>query len=697
MSRIFKIYISVLWFSVTILLLCCTQKSDTGDQLNSTEISTISTYIEEGRDSDLLIDERKLRLDKAYKSIALIADDSIKTRFFSKLSLAYLKLKDSLKFRDTNSKTLDLATKTKDSTTLAEANWDLAEFYKSYAVADSAYFRYLEAKNIYEKLENDIYLGTMLNNMAIVQAEVKDYTGSEITTIQAIELFKSLKDNSQLFKAYSVLGTISKELKEYDRALSYYNIALEYQKKIGYENNFAVDLKHNIGVVYQDQGNYDASITYFKETLENENLLKEDPRFYAMVLNNLTYSQSKKNPNVDVSEQFKKAIQIQDSIGDISGISRTYYCFAEFYFDKNDTVNALIQAKKSQDYAELANNNQRVLETLQLLTKVNPQNSSVYNQNYIKLNDSLQEQERQVRDKFARIRFETDEYIAENESLASEKQLWTGISFAVFLLGASAFVILNQRSKNQKLRFQQEQQATNQEIFNLMLAQKQKEEEGKKSEQKRISEELHDGVLGKMMGSRLVLTGLNQKDEKEAKEQRKNAIDALQEVEKEIRAISHELSHNAYEKINNFILSVQDLLISVEQTSNIACNLVYDREWEWDYLQGDIKINTYRIIQESVQNAIKHAKCNNITITFIAKKSNIDIRISDDGSGFRKIRSKRGIGMRNIASRMENLKGKWHIDSVQGKGTTIHLQIPVSSTEDNISQIASKSEVLSET
>lgn len=664
-------------FSFVLLYSCGQGEYTSQNKVIANQLDTLQMWIKNGRDNNLSIGSRKKQLEKAYDAAKAIEEDSSKTKVFSRLSLAYWKLNDSSKFRETNNWTLRLAKKTNDSISLAEANWDLGEFFRFEAIADSAYYHYAEAQRLFQSLGKDFESATMLNNMAIVQADVKDYTGSEISSIGAIEIFKPLNDYRQLYNSYNNLGSITKELKEYDRAIEYYNIALEYQKKLPGENTLNLILKNNIGAVFQEHGRYEESIPYFREVLGNEFLFEKYPKLYALALNNLAYSESKVNPKKDLSEQFKKAIQIQDSIGDVIGKSRSHFGFAEYYWGKNDTTAALSQAKKALSYAEMANNNNRVLETLRLLTRIDPNNSSFYNQRYITLNDNLQEEERQIRDKFARIRFETDEYIAENEILESETRLWAGIAFAIFLLGASAFIMLDQRAKNQKLRFQQQQQASNQEIFNLMLAQKQKEEEGKKAEQKRISEELHDGVLGRMLGARMVLTGLNKKSDTEAELQRKKAIDALQDVEKEVRAISHELSHSAYRKMHNFMLSLQELLKTVEDTAHINCQLVFDDTKDWDALNGDIKINTYRMVQESLQNAVKHAHCEEVKVTFALKDETLQVTIADDGKGFRPKKGKRGIGMRNIASRVEKLNGQWHLESSPGEGTTVVLKIPV--------------------
>ena len=104
---------------------------------------------------------------------------------------------------------------------------------------------------------------------------------------------------------------------------------------------------------------------------------------------------------------------------------------------------------------------------------------------------------------------------------------------------------------NSQLKFKQKQQESNQEIYNLMLSQQGKFEEGKQLEQKRISEELHDGILGEMLGIRLILSGLNEREDQASIDQRAALIEKLRDLEEEIRTISHELNHAAYKKFHN--------------------------------------------------------------------------------------------------------------------------------------------------
>ena len=664
---------------VALLVFNCADIRTEGDfhSLRSKESDSVISWINKGRDYTLSKETRIIFLTKAESLTDKIQDDSLQTALTSKISYSYYKLKDSLRFYQANSKTIELAKISKDSVIWAEALWDRAVFFNNQAVPDSAFYNYSKAQKLYENLNKKFESARMLYNMAMTQGKVGDYTGSEINTIRAIEILKPLNKNRQLYNCYNNLGSVTKELKEFDRAIEYYNIAFDYQKKIESSNHYDSSLNNNIGVVHQEQGKYSESIPYFEKVLLDKSLLESDPKLYALAQVHLAYSKLKTSKNKNVLQDLESSIKILDSINNLPGLSRAYFNLAEYHLIQKDTLQALSFVKKSKDFAKQANNNERTLLSLQLLSKLEPNKSAAYTTQYINLNDSLQNVERQVRNKFARIRFETDEFIAENLLLARQKQLWAGIAVAVLLLGLMSYFILDQRAKNQKLRFQQEQQAANQEIFNLMLAQNQKVEEAKKLEQKRISEELHDGVLGSMLGARMVLTGLNKKNDAEAESQRKKAIDSLQDVEKEIRSISHELSHAAYQKINNFIHSIDDLLKTVQVSGNFDYNFYHEKDFDWDGINGVTKINLYRLIQESLQNSVKHANCKNVTVELMVQDKLMITTITDDGKGFKAKKGRKGIGMRNMASRIEKLKGDWNIKSTVGQGTSVVFKIPI--------------------
>lgn len=666
-----------------LLVISCSKKTNQNTiTTSSTQIDSIGIWIAQSKGAEINVRNKSNLLNKAYSRVKSISNDSLKCIYYSKLSFLLGRTEDSLLFRKVNSDGLRLSKKIKDSISLSSLNWDLADFFRTKAVQDSAYYHYVETEKIFTSLGDEFSSGQVLYRMAHEQNNIGDYTGSEITTIRAIEKLKPLNKYRQLTSCYDNLGDVTKLLNDYDRALDYYNQSLVYLQKADLGPLREQTYKNNIGLVYQKMGQHQKAASYFSEVSNFDSLRFKKPFLYARALNNLGYSYLKLKKLKELPGLFEKAFQIQDSINDVAGKASSTYRVAEYFLTQKDTAIALPHLQQAELYAKQATDNKKLLEVLRLLPKADPDNAAQYTQTYLALNDSLQNQERQLRDKFARIRFETDEFIAENQLLARQRQLWFGIALAILLLSVAAFIIISQWIKNQKLKFQQEQQSSNQEIFNLLLAQGEKFEEGKQIEQKRISEELHDGVQGRLQGARMMLLGLNKRDDDIAKGERARAIVMLKDVQEEVRAISHELSHAAYQKIHNFILSLEDLKTTIEKSANIEINFKYAELLDWDALSGDIKINLYRIIQECLQNAVKHAECANIDLNLEADTNQVKVRITDDGKGFHIKKGKKGIGMRNISSRMKKVDGTWDMDSKIGNGTTITLIIPIVENSD---------------
>ncbi|MEO9892946.1 ATP-binding protein [Aurantibacter sp.] len=666
-------------FVVALIITSCNNAKKNKEEFATTnEKDSILDYINLGSNKALSISDRLLLLNKAFKLTQQIKQDTIRIKRLTKLQWLYSQLNDSTNFRVSNKQARNLALKLEDTYRLSLNFWDLGVYLEKADVQDSAYYYLSKAQKYFIQLNETKRAGYITYDMARIQSEIKDYSGSEINTIKAIELLKPFDENMMLFRCYNLLGIVSKDLGEYKQSYQYYNEAEGYVRKLDSREFLELQLVNNIGVTNLKSGAIDNAKNQFKKIINFDSVNNKWPDTYARALNNYATAKYKNNEDDNIVSIIEEAIKIRDSLEDESALAGSYINLAEYYLFNKDSIKALVPLLKAKQNAEKSSNNERLLQSLGLLAQIDKNNAASYSKRYINLNDSLAHAERTLRNKFARIRFETDEVVAENIILASEKELWAGITVSVMLLFAASFVIISQRIKNQKLKFIQAQQKSDEKIFSLMLSEKQKLEEGKKIEQKRISEELHDGILGKMLGARMVLTGLNKKVDTDAITVRADAISALKDVESEVRLISHELSHAAYKDMHNFIRSISDLLENTGTTANISHTFNYDNEFTWDNLSGDIKINLYRIIQESVQNAIKHAQCKTINLDFSVENESLQVIISDDGVGFDLTKTKRnGIGMLNLKSRVNRLNGEWTIDSKLGEGTSVRLLIPI--------------------
>nr|WP_299339960.1 ATP-binding protein [Allomuricauda sp.] len=688
----------LIFFGILVFFGCNKSKEGVQSEINP-EIAGALAKIQIARDSaSLPFQNRKDLLSTSLETLNRFEKDSNYLKNLSQLALVSYQIKDSTMFRKVNKKTLELSKRKKEYNIQGEAHWDLGSFFNYHGIRDSAFYHFRAAYLSFNQMPVDSTSQSrkarMLYQMARVQDYFKDYLGAEANAVRAIKLFDNLDDYRRLYNGYNLLGVISSGQKNNDKALDFYKKARTYLDKLKSSNiNRSLWLnQNNIAHVLLRQEKYQNAMNSYDDLLSDKNLFQDYTRLYSMALVSRTFAKSQiGEQGSHLNQQYERAIRINDSIGDFGDQARAKQFYGELLASQGDTVKAQKLINEALQLAEDTSNNDRQLEVLRSLTSLDAENAVAYSTAYYNLSEQIKDEERTQRDKFARIRLETDEIIEENELLSRQKQIYIGIVIGLLLLGISLFTIISQRINNNRLKFQQKQQESNQEIYNLMLSQQGKFEEGKKLEQKRISEELHDGILGEMLGIRLVLSGLNEKDDDAAVEHRAELIEKLRGVEEEIRTISHELSDSSYQKIYNFMVSLEDLIQNIEGSSGIACSFTYNPHFEWDDLEGDLKINAYRIVQESLQNCVKHSQCENALVNFEMEDGGLKLSISDDGIGFDINKGKRGIGLRNIISRVKKVNGKLDINSEKGKGTTITVTFPIVFTKRDDSNNTLKS------
>ncbi|MFT3794333.1 sensor histidine kinase [Flavobacterium sp.] len=223
----------------------------------------------------------------------------------------------------------------------------------------------------------------------------------------------------------------------------------------------------------------------------------------------------------------------------------------------------------------------------------------------------------------------------------------------------------------------QAQQKANEEIYSLMISQQETIEESRVKEKKRIAQELHDGVLGRLFGARLNLDSLNKFTDDESIENRFNYLNELKNIEQDIREISHDLNREKFVLINNFVAIVSNLL--EEQKTSHAPELTshIDDNIKWDKVGNSIKINLYRILQESLQNINKYAQAQKIDVRIEKELETIILKITDNGQGFDINTKKKGIGLQNMESRTKECNGSLDVKSKKGKGTVITITVPI--------------------
>jgi signal transduction histidine kinase len=475
------------------------------------------------------------------------------------------------------------------------------------------------------------------------------------------------------------LGIIYNELGEYTKAIEFHTKALASidDKVIPLEFQSKATSLNNIGLVYQNLNKHKQAKDYFKQGLEQKNLISEKPSLYAMLLDNLAYSKHKLNESVGLPDLFYKSLQFRDSLQMTTGVIVNKIHLSEYFASKKDTAKAILFSKEALSLSRSSKNYRNALAPLKQLAIIEPKNASLYTKEYIHINDSLQKAERKMGDKFTRIEYETDEIKGENTDLVTQNRNLLYFFSILTILGMLLFVIKTQKAKHRELMFKQQQQKANEDIYNLMISQQNTIEINRIKEKKRVARELHDGVLGRMFGVRMNLDGLNTINNDSAIDQRNSYLSELKNIEQDIREISHDLNREKSELINNFVAIVNDLFEEQKKTYKSILNVTVDSTIKWELVSNSIKINLYRIIQEALQNINKYANANNIKVELKKEEDNLILIVSDDGVGFNVKTAKKGIGLQNILFRANECEGVVDIQSKKDNGTTITLTVPI--------------------
>jgi signal transduction histidine kinase len=655
----------------------CTKKNSDNNSISSDEDS-LSIYFSSANDFNLNRDSRRRNNQKALNIIVNQVNDSLKRVNLFRVANRYYNINDWNDFSKTVYLVLKEAEAVNDSVSSAKAFSYLGDYYVTQAASDSAFMYYFKAEKIYLTRNDSYNLARTRLNKALLQFNEGDFLGSEIAVIRALRAVNGKKNREILYDSYNLLGLIYNELGEYDKSIDFNTKAIDNidDKTIPKVFQSKATSFNNIGYVYQNLDEHKRAISYFKKGLLQKDLLIQKPAVYAMLLDNLAYSRFKLNDKDGVLEMYYESLQLRNGLKLTSGIIASKFHLSEYFVEAKNITKATQYLREALSLSRNSNSYRNILLSLKQLAIIEPKKASSYAKEYILINEKLQKRERNMGNKFSRIEYETDRIKTENSSLEVQNRNLVYVFSFLTILGLFFYIIKAQKTKNRELLYKQQQQKANEDIYNLMISQQTTMDAIRVKEKRRVAQELHDGVLGRMFGVRMNLDGLNGFQDELAVNQRINYLSELKNIEQDIREISHDLNREKSELINNFVAIVDNLFEEQRKTfqSKLISNI--DSTIKWELIVNSVKINLYRIMQESLQNSNKYAKANTIKIELKKKGDNLVLIISDDGIGFNAKGKKKGIGIQNMVSRTKECHGEFRINSKKGEGTIITIVVP---------------------
>ncbi|HEY6951226.1 MAG TPA: two-component regulator propeller domain-containing protein [Bacteroidota bacterium] len=206
--------------------------------------------------------------------------------------------------------------------------------------------------------------------------------------------------------------------------------------------------------------------------------------------------------------------------------------------------------------------------------------------------------------------------------------------------------------------------------------------ESQEAERKRVAAELHDSIGQDLLviKNKLLLGLQARKDGQDEAADFDEAIDYVSKSLKHVREISRNLRPIQLDQIG-LTAAIESLIETVAESSNLRSTIAIDKVD--NILSKEGEINLFRIIQESLNNVLKHSKATTINIQMKKADRFLRLSIEDDGRGMPPGNGQgRGLGLSSMNERARILGGEFSVDSNHGKGTRVHLTIPLPGTNN---------------
>ncbi len=501
-------------------------------------------------------------------------------------------------------------------------------------------------------------LGIIYDNKALFPAAFRAY--------QKAEYFAS--EPLMLSKIWTNMGVTLRYLGQPEKARSYYHKALATAIRINNHNLWVSNLLNiantysadNIGSsIYIDSATNVAR--YFRKyNLLQTSLIRKAKNHILRknVAKGTTYLEAAKRLNSDAKISENNLWEYNITIG-IALIQLGYYDSAKNYLQQRVTQNTkeyLVQtALLSKVYAAKGNYKKAYhLYSIYKETEDSIGKLTIHSTvNNLEILYRAAQKDKKISEQRA--------LLAIRENQLKQKNLWLISTSTIGILAIILFVSFY-RNARQKQRLQLSQQE-NIRLKALM--------EGEEQERSRMATELHDGIGGILSVAKMNL-GSTGADTTEKMLRQEKGLRLLDEVYKELRRTAHNLSPELLHS-KGLIAACRDFCYEVAQASQLEIKMQYFGAFT--SLAPQLELSAYRVVQEGVHNAVKHAQASRILVQLSQEEDGISITIEDNGIGMPgKEHLKEGIGLKNVRLRVKALNGNLDIDTRPGKGTTIYVR-----------------------
>lgn len=493
-----------------------------------------------------------------------------------------------------------------------------------------AFLNFQFSLKMYKRLNNNIGQASCLNNLGLIELKQEKYKNALNYFSEALEIKKHINDNYSLKQTLFNIGTSYYYLSEPDSAEKYLDQCLAIEKKLNDLHGISVTI-NSLGMIKLLNGETEKASLLFFESLAIARRIGDK----------------------------ENMLQNWNSLGIISLIDKKYGS-AMAYFDSS--LNEAVKLKMIGNLQDIYKNISSVLEKQEKYKEA----LESYRLFSIMAGQVINEQKRSIN-----LENEYKLFELEKEKQRQKIVLVIIAAIIIFILIIIISIIIN---RHLIYKSQIERTLAEQEKLRFMAV-----IEASEQERIRIASDLHDSISYMLSIAKLNMSGLEDNLHKFPEVDQSllcSSLNLIDDACSEIRNISHNMMPGSLTKLG-LIAALKDLIFKVDKSNHLE--IILESFGLEERLSEKIEIALFRIIQECINNIIKHAVATKTDIKINRLNGMLLVSISDNGKGFNKaiLEQNSGIGWKNIYSRVGMINGKVELNSKTGIGTSINIQIPL--------------------
>ncbi|MCU0374436.1 MAG: sensor histidine kinase [Chitinophagaceae bacterium] len=509
---------------------------------------------------------------------------------------------------------------------------------------------YLQALPIADRLQNSRATGILCDNLGNAFDAIKNHNEAKRYYYKAIQLYKTERDTIGLCYTYNNLAKTLTYQQKYDSAKALVEAGMGLNRLI--DNQY-------VTMIFQ---------------LNLTNIFLHERQYSKMLIpGHIAYLLSGK-------------------LSDWGAQSNACYALSWAHLLNNQPDSAQYYGIIGLNAARQTDSQKEIAEMLQLLAQVAllRKDLSAFD-TYQKQSDSLAENVLNANIQNSTMalaaRYEASQKeaaIALLEKEARYKKWWIMVLAGGLLLSGIAIWLFRRTGRQRSLLAAQEAALQKARIAELekekQLLAGQALLKGQEEERSRLSRELHDGLGSMLSGIKLSLGAMKGNVILAAKDAQvfAGALQKLDETISEMRRVAHSMMPEALLRLG-LNEAINDYCGGLEASGKL--HIQYQQFGMEERLPGDVEIVIYRIVQELFSNVIKHAAASQVILQLMRHGDMLTLTFEDNGKGM-DIKGNppaQGAGLQNIQARTDYLKGQLDIRSAPGKGTSVHIEIPLAS------------------